>query len=351
MSPIRIAVVGCGYFSHFHFDAWSRIDGVDVVACCDTDVGRGNSASMQYNIPQVFTDHRVMLDACEVDAVDIVTGPQSHLAIVSDVAARGASIICQKPLASTLGQAKAIVETAARARVRLMVHDNFRFQPWYREIRKLLDAKVIGGRLHTIAHRIRTGDGHGSDAYLGRQPYFRDMPRFLIDEAGVHTVDTMRYLAGEVKRVWCMTRKLNPVIAGEDAAIAVLDFVGGGLGHYDANRFNESLTENARYTFGEMTVETDKGTIRLYDDGRLTIQPLGRAERDHAYQPSTLGFAGDSVRATQQHFVDGLREKKPLETEGDAYLRTLAIVEAMYRSAESGQWEVPIVNERVNRWG
>ncbi len=351
MDPIKIAVVGCGYFSHFHFDAWSRIDGVQVVACSDTDIGRGNSASAQHKIDQVFTDHRVMLEACDIDAVDIVTRPAFHLPIASDVAAKGVSIICQKPFGQTIDEAKAIIDVAARARVRLMVHDNFRFQPWYREIKKLLDAGTIGNRLHTISQRIRNGDGHGADAYLGRQPYFQTMPRFLIHEAGIHTIDTMRYLGGEVKRVWCMTRKLNPVIAGEDAALAVFDFVDGGLGHYDANRFNESLAEDPRYTFGEVTVEADKGTIRLYDDGRLTITGLGKAEREHLYNPSRAGFGGDCVRATQQHFVDCVRDGKPFETEGGSYLRSLAIAEAMYRSADTGQWEVPSVGNRVNRWG
>ncbi len=73
--------------------------------------------------------------------------------------------------------------------------------------------------LHTITFRNRAGDGWGEDAYLARQPYFQTMERFLLYEAGIHTIDTFRYLAGEVNRVWCMLRKLNPVIAGEDTAI------------------------------------------------------------------------------------------------------------------------------------
>ncbi|TWU59756.1 Inositol 2-dehydrogenase [Rubripirellula tenax] len=351
MKNLRAAVIGAGYFSHFHYDAWSRIEGVDVVACCDTDVGRANSVSSQYGIAESFTDYRQMLDQCEIDFVDIITRPDTHLEIVTEVAARGLPMICQKPLAPTLDEAKAIVDVAMRARVRLMVHENFRFQPWYREIKKMLDAGTIGNRLHTISHRNRAGDGHGADAYLARQPYFQTMKKFLIHEAGIHTIDTFRYLGGEIRRVWCVTRKLNPVIAGEDTAIAIMEFEKSGLGHYDANRFNESTAEDQRYTFGEVMVEADRGTIRLYDDGRLTIQMLGKAERDHVYSHSTKGFAGDCVLATQQHFVDGLIANMPMETDGPNYLRSLAVQEAMYRSAESGQWEMPLVSEKVNRWG
>ncbi|MFK8110773.1 MAG: hypothetical protein AB8B91_01145 [Rubripirellula sp.] len=86
-------------------------------------------------------------------------------------------------------------------------------------------------------------------------------------------------------------------------------------------------------------VEADGGSIRLYDDGRLTIQTLGERERDHPYSPSTQGFAGDCVLATQQHFVDCLANQKTFETDGPSYLKSIAAQEAIYRSTASGQWE------------
>lgn len=339
MSELRGAVIGAGYFSHFHYDAWSRIDGVKIVACCDIDVAKAADVANKYEIERSFGDYGQMLDECEVDFVDIITRPDTHLEVVREIARRGLPMICQKPLAPTMEEAIRLVAVANQAGVRLMVHENFRFQPWYREIKKLLDAGAIGDRLHTITYRNRAGDGHGDDAYLARQPYFQTMERFLIHEAGIHTIDTFRYLAGEIRRVWCVLRKLNPVIAGEDTGLAVMEFEEAGLGVYDANRFNESTAENQRYTFGEVLVEANGGSIRLYDDGRITIQELGSAERSHEYTPATTGFAGDCVLTTQQHFIDGLQSGDPFETDGTSYLKSLAVQAAMYRSAESGVWE------------
>ena len=341
MSKMRAAVIGAGYFSHFHYDAWARIEQVDVVACCDIDEAKANEVAKKYGIANVYGDYQKMLDNCQIDFVDIITRPDTHLSIGRTIAERSLAMICQKPLAPTFEQSKELVEIADAAGVRFMVHENFRFQPWYREIKRLMDTQTIGNQLHTITFRNRAGDGWGDDAYLARQPYFQTMERFLIHEAGIHTIDTFRYLAGEVRRVWCLLRKLNPVIAGEDTGLAVMEFEGSGIGLYDANRYNESTAENPRYTFGEVTVEADGGTIRLYDDGRLTIQVLGEAEREHLYQRSTDGFAGDCVLATQQHFVDCLRSGEPFETDGASYLRSIAVQEAMYRSAETGQWETP----------
>jgi predicted dehydrogenase len=132
------------------------------------------------------------------------------------------------------------------------------------------------------------------------------------------------------------------VIAGEDTAVAVIEFQSGGLGLYDANRFNESTARDPRYTFGELLVEADGGTIRLYDDGCLTVQRLGEPETKHEYVHSPRGFGGDCVYATQQHFVQCLRSGSPFETDAAEYLKSIAVQEAMYRSSESGQWEQPV---------
>ncbi|MFK8110772.1 MAG: Gfo/Idh/MocA family protein [Rubripirellula sp.] len=222
MNTLRGAVIGAGYFSHFHYDAWSRIDNVDIVACCDIDEAKANAISSQYGIPRAFNDYRKMLDDCEVDFVDIITRPDTHLMIGSEIANRGLAMICQKPLAPTVAEARELVAVTEAAGVPFMVHENFRFQPWYREIKRLMDTGTIGSTLHTITYRNRAGDGHGVDAYLARQPYFQTMERFLIHEAGIHTIDTFRFLAGEIQRVWSRLRKLNPVISGEDTGIAVM---------------------------------------------------------------------------------------------------------------------------------
>ena len=63
----------------------------------------------------------------------------------------------------------------------------------------------------------------------------------------------------------------------------VFQFASGASGIVNANRYNESNQPNPRYTFGEMLIEGNRGSIRLYADGRITIQPLGEPEREHNY--------------------------------------------------------------------
>lgn len=332
---LKGVAVGAGYFSQFHYDAWSRIEGVQLAAVCDLDRSRAQAVCQQFGVERAYTQIEEMLVTEQPDFIDIITPPDSHEAVCKLAGEAGVDVICQKPLAPEYATARRIVENAAQAGIRFMVHENFRFQPWHREMRRLMDSGALGDTLHALRFRTRTGDGWGDNAYLERQPYFQEYPRLLIYETGIHFIDTFRFLGGEVKSVFCHLARLNPVIAGEDAGLLLLEFENGANALWDANRFNEPNFDNPRYTFGEFLVEGDGGSLRVYPDGRMTVQPLGGVECDHAYEHHDHGFGGDCCYFTQQHFIDGLLNDKPFETDGNSYLESLRVQEAAYASAST----------------
>ena len=339
---LRGAVVGAGYFSQFHFDAWDRIPDVDLVAVCDSDETRARQVAASHRIAHVYQDVSSMLEAERPDFVDLITPPAGHQALCRLAGEARAHVLCQKPLAPSLAEAREIVAAAEDAGIRFMAHDNFRFQPWHREFRRLCDAGAIG-RLHSIGCRTRFGDGWGPEAYLSRQPYFRTMPQLLVHETGVHMIDVFRYIGGEIRQVFAKLRRLNPVIAGEDSGWLVCDFESGAVGIWDANRYNDSLAVDARYTFGEFLLEGESGALRLDESGRMLLQPIGQPAREHRYVHERRGFAGDSCYAAIRHFVDRLIDGGPFETDGREYLKTLAVEEAVYASAASNR---PVVVSR-----
>ena len=222
-----------------------------------------------------------------------------------------------------------------QAGVRFMVHENWRWQPWYREIKRL-HAQGVLGELFSLSFCLRTGDGWGQDAYLGRQPYFREYPRLFVFETGVHFIDTFRFLLGEVESVYARLRRLNEVIAGEDSGQIVFNFKEGGTALLDANRYNELDSDApARYTFGTLRVDASKTSVFLYPDGRIRIKPLGQPAYDHAYTHINRGLGGDSCYFLQKHFVEAFLNGTPFESNGADYLETLRVVEACYQSADA----------------
>lgn len=159
MWRLRGICIGAGYFSHYQHGAWQRIPEVEIVAFSNRDRSRARIISNRFGLNTCYTDYREMFDEEKPDFLDVITPPPSHQAICADAAARGIHIICQKPLAPTLQEARAIVGNAAGAGVRFMVHENFRFQPWHREFRRQLDTGAVGDRLHLLSFRSRMGDG------------------------------------------------------------------------------------------------------------------------------------------------------------------------------------------------
>ncbi len=277
-----------------------------------------------------------MLDTEQPDFIDIITPPETHLTAVRLAAARGIAIICQKPLAPTWDECVAVVETARRAGVRFMVHENFRWQPWYRELRRLLDAGTLG-ELFSINIRTRLGDGWQPDAYLARQPFFRTYPRLFVYETGVHFLDTFRYLGGEISSVYARLQKRNPAIAGEDAAQLVCGFASGATATLDASRYNEADATDPRYTFGTVRLDGSKGHLELDLEGHLTLKLLGQPARRLDYPHPREGFAGDCVYALQRHFVDCMASGAQFENTGEDYLKSTALMEACYRSHATRQ--------------
>ncbi len=336
-NPIRVALVGAGFFARFHLDAWRRLDGARLVAVCDRDPAtHAYVESVDRRIP-VYADAGTMLDAEELHLVDIATPPDTHLSLAADAAARGLAILCQKPLAPTRDDALRLVEECENGGAVLAVHENIRWAPWHREIARLIAAGMLA-RLHRISMRLRPGDGQGANAYLSRQPYFQNMPRFLVHETAIHWIDTFRFLMGEVSGVFARLERLNPVIAGEDAGVIVFSFENGSSGIFDGNRLNDHVSDDPRRTMGEMWLEGSAGVLRLDGAARLWWKPHGEAEVEHSYSWQDRGFAGDAVFAVQAHVVAHLRDAAPLENSGRDYLRNLDVEEAVYRSNEEGRW-------------
>jgi predicted dehydrogenase len=334
---LRVCTVGAGYFSRFHHDGWRRLERADLLAVCDVDRAKAETMAEAFGIGRAFDDAATMLDAFKPDLLDIVTPPATHAALVGLAAARGIDVVCQKPLAPTLEEARALARHARTAGIRLIVHENFRFQPWYREALLLLQAGALGTP-HSVAFRLRPGDGQGPDAYLARQPYFQAMERFLVHETAIHLIDTFRFLLGEIEAVFAWLRRLNPAIAGEDAGYVLFRFASGAAGLFDGNRLNEHVSDDPRRTMGEMWLEGSGGVLRLDGMGRLWLKPHGGDERGHAYAFEDRNFGGDCVHLLQRHVVEHLLDDRPLENDAARYLRNVEIEEAVYRSANEGRW-------------
>lgn len=333
MTKLKVVTIGAGYFSAFHHDAWTRLSEVELAAVCDLDPTKAQAFAERFAVPRHYTDVRAMLDTEKPDLVDIATPPATHLALIQETMARRLPTICQKAFCRSLDEAKEAVRIAEAAGTLLVVHENFRFEPWHQELKRQLDAGRIG-ELFQVSFRLRPGDGQGARAYLDRQPYFQTMERFLVHETAIHFIDVFRYLLGEPEAVMARLVRLNPAIKGEDSGIILFEFDGNRRALFDGNRLVDHPARNRRLTMGELLAEGSTGVIRLDGDGRLFHRPFAsNDETPIAYEWQDQGFAGDSVLAFQRHVVDHLLNGAPVANTALEYLKNLEIEQAVYQAS------------------
>lgn len=334
----RIAIVGAGYFGQFHYDAWSRIEGCEIVGAVDPDAHKAREVAARYGGFAVFTDAAEMARAVLPDLIDITAPPGAHLEIIRATAPHAKAIICQKPFCGGTEAAGEAIALCDASSTRIAVHENIRFQPWNRAARRIIDAGTLGTP-YQITFRLRPGDGQGPEAYLDRQPYFQQMARFMVHETAIHWIDTFRYLMGEVTGVMAHLSRLNPAIAGEDAGIIIFQCESGARALFDGNRLSDHIATNRRRTLGEMVIEGSKGTLRLDGEGRLWLRAFGSNEeieqifdwRDHL-------FGGDCVYECNRHIIGAWRAGRASEMDAAAYIRNQMIEDAVYLSAEQGRF-------------
>jgi len=338
---MKVCLLGAGYYAQFHLAAWSRLPGVEVVGIADLDAMRARLAVAAWPAAKVFSEAQDMVHECKPDLVDIITPEATHGPLVGLLAGKVRTLMCQKPMAPTLQAARAMVDAARQAGTELLMHENFRFQPWFREARALLDEGALGAP-QQLTFRFRPGDGRGPEAYLQRQPYFRTMEKFLVHETVVHYTDTFRYLLGEVRAVTARLRRVNPAIAGEDAGIVVYEFTSGAVAILDANRDLEHDAADPRYTQGSMLLEGTLATWRLDGAARTWLRRRGEASETQHAAFGRIIPNGDSVfhyltAIVQAH--DGAEESNAdiAASRASAYLKNLEIEEAIYKSASENR--------------
>ncbi|MEC0236160.1 Gfo/Idh/MocA family oxidoreductase [Paenibacillus kribbensis] len=332
MERLQGIIVGSGHFAHIQMEAWAKVKGGAIIAVVsqDTEGARRLAEAHQVSHWGADSDIDKLIHELKPDFLDICTPPDSHFKYAKIAADQGISVLCQKPVAPSQEESEQLVRYCRDKGVPVMINENWRWQGWYREIRRIIDSGQLG-RLFQVYFSMRPGDGFGQSPYP-LQPYFKDMEKFLLYETGVHWIDTFRYLFGEIESVCCQMRTWNPLIKGEDAAIVLFNFVNGMTGIYDANRVVYA-TEVRPATYGWMNLEGELGNLRLDKDGRIFITLRGETEQEHAYSIPD-GWKGGSVISTHQHFIDGLLSGDSFyfETEGEKYMISQRIVYACYQS-------------------
>lgn len=328
---MRVAVVGCGFFSQYHLHSWNETPGVEIVAVCDVDRAKADAAARRFGVPAAYASVSDMLAKHRPDVVDIITTSASHRALVELAVEHASLVICQKPFADTYADAVAMVDAARRRGRVLLVHENFRWQRHYRALDERLKSGAIGTpRFARISFR------HGVDNY-DKQPYLAQIERFALMDMGLHLFDLARHLVGDVGAVTCLTQHYNPKVRGEDAFTVLVSHTGGAVSVLDCSY--DSVIRPEPFPQTTAWIEGESGTLQLTADYGLIEhrrEGLTRVELEPpvpAWGERPWHGIQDGVRAFVSHAVFVFRGEAEGQPTGEHNLQTLAAALACYDSA------------------
>jgi len=327
-TPLRVALAGAGMISWYHLTAWRALGlRVRLVAVCDPDPERAAARAKEFDIPGVYRDADAMFAAERVDALDVASPRETHAAWVETAADRGIDVLCQKPLAPTLAEAEALVRQV-EGRTRLMVHENWRFRPWYRVLQRWIAAGELGDVLLARMAMISSGflpDAAGRRPALERQPFMARERRLMIAEVLIHHLDVMRFLCGSLRVVAARAARTLPDVEGETLAAIFLETVAGApvtvTGTMAAPGYPPRPPDRLELVGSQASATFADSELRL-------TGPRPRSDRydaDRGYQASFDGVIA--------HFVDCLETGAPFETDPADNLETLRLVEHAYWAA------------------
>jgi predicted dehydrogenase len=319
-------MIGAGWVTQHHLKAYRQLAArAKVVAIADPLAEARERRAQAYAIPATYADAAEMLAREELDAVDIATPRETHVAMCELAAAKGLAILCQKPLAPNLPQARALVQSLPPG-VRLMVHENWRFRPHYRLIGQWLDKGLVG-KVRQAAMTILTSglipDAQGHLPAVERQPFFATLDRLLLMEVMIHHVDTLRFLFGPLVLKGAVLGHACPGVRGEDRATLLMASPASGAAVMLNGDFMADGYPAAQ--FDRLEIFGERGTIRLID---TTLELIND---NPTSQKIDLDANYDSAyRGAIEHFLDCLTSGAPFETSPADNLETLKLVEQAY---------------------
>ena len=183
MKPLRYAVIGTGFWSHYQIAAWNELEGVKLVAVYNRTRAKAEAIAKKFGIAGVYTSVEQLLAKESLDFIDIISSVDSHRPFTETVAANGIDVICQKPMASTLLDAKEMVLACQHHGVKFFIHENFRFQLPIRRLKQAIDSGVIGK-----AFKARVSFCSAFPVF-DNQPFLAELEHFILTDIGSHVLD------------------------------------------------------------------------------------------------------------------------------------------------------------------
>ena len=327
MNPLRVAVIGAGYWGPNLIRNLNEAPGAEPVAVADLSQERLDGIHKRFPAVRLTTDHTTLFDDKDIDAVAIATPVHTHRPLVEQALAAGKHVFVEKPLAATSVDAEAMVRAAEKAGRTLMVGHTFVYNPAVVTVRTLIEKGELGRVNYVDSQRVNLG--------------LHQFDINVLWDLGPHDVSISLYwLAEEPEWVQCIGAcYVQPEI--EDVVFLTMGFPSGALAHAHLSWLAPSKLRTMTVIGSKkMAVYDDvhpQERVKVYDFG---VESLDGEELRRSYRAGDIHSPRvpitEALQLEMLHFIDCVRTGKKPRSDGEAGLRVVRVLEAGMRSLRSG---------------
>lgn len=335
-SEIGFGIIGCGVIAPTHRDAIAGAPGAKLVACCDIVEEKAKAFAEKVEGVRAYRSLDDMLKQDDIQAVCVCTPSGLHAQHAITAMQAGKHVLCEKPMDITLERIDAMIAAAKANNVKLSGVFQRRTYPQSKKVREAVRSGKLGKLVLGDCYQkyFRSHEYYASGAW--RATWDLDGGGALMNQ-GVHGIDLLLYLMGDVRRLSAYARRLVRNIEVEDTAVAIVEFVNGAVGVIEG-------TTSVTPGYGcDIEISGDNGTIKLIGDkiGVWDVKGEEGAEAEGAGDKGTAAdpTAGLTATGHTQHVADlvqAILEDREPEVPGSEARRAVEVIKAIYKSSREG---------------
>lgn len=333
-SVLKVGIIGCGRVSGHHCRSIMQTEGAELVAVCDLAVEKAQAYREQFGAKAYDNYHRMLTENPQINAVAIITPSGMHYEHALDIIARyRRNIIVEKPTFMKPSHVKEAYATAAAAGVQIFAVFQNRHN---RAVRRVAEGLAKGelGRVRTAAVRVRwCRPQRYYDLAPWRGTYAMDGG--CLTNQGIHHIDLLRHLGGEVRRVSSIHRTLGASIEVEDAATASFEFSSGAVGALEITTAARPIDYEASLSLVCENGLAQIGGIAVNELQVYTPDPAACGPNSEDFSGNVYGHGHGKI---YEELVACFRDGKPYPVTRDDTLATIRLLNSFYVADETRSW-------------
>jgi predicted dehydrogenase len=352
---VRVGMIGTSWWADMvHLPTLKSHPQALIAAICGRNQERAEEMAKKYEIPVVYTDYRQMIEKGDLQAVVVATPDDMHYPMVINALDAGLHVVCEKPLASNVAQAREMYEKAEAVGVKHMIYFTNRWMPHFRYIRELIDDGFIG--------RLFSSHFHVFARYGGQLTGWRFDNRRgsgILGDLGSHLIDRAQWYIGDITKVSASLGTFTDLAddnrnsePANNSALLTIEFANGGHGTIHANGVahvgnraqQQNIVLHGDLGTLESTFSFTGEEIRAGRSGEQDLNTLSTPDSFWGEVDRSQPFIAQTIETFSKQpignrlFIDAILEDKPISPNFYDGLKVQKVIDAAIESHQSGRW-------------